>query len=99
MSTTPTTVGLPAARWSVKHYAILIAMILALVAGAFGVYSLVQTEPAAAPARVSVEGGGRGSGDGCSASTAISGGLVESQTVSNACGGAGGSQLPRGVEP
>lgn len=99
MSTTPTSVGLPAAGWSTKQYAILIAMVLALMVGTFGVYSLVQTEPAAtAPSTVTVEEG-RGSGDGCSAAQAVSGGLVEGQTVTDACGGSGGSHLPRGVQP
>lgn len=52
MSSTPTTVNIPSEYWSVKRYAIAGALVLALVAGAFGAgYLLTGTEPAS-PAAV-----------------------------------------------
>lgn len=98
MSTTPTTVGIPAQRWSVKHFTVLIALMLALVAGAFGVYSLTSSPEATTAAGAAVVEQSRGGGDGCSASHAVSGGLVEGQSTSNACGAAGGSGIGGGVQ-
>lgn len=99
MSTTPTTVGLPAERWSTKQYAIVIALLLALVAGVFGVYALTRADAVpTVPGPVSIEDG-RAGGDGCSASFAVGGGLVEGQTTTNACGGAGGAGTLGGIQP
>lgn len=99
MSTTPTTVGLPAERWTTKQYAIVIALALALVAGVFAVYALTRADAVpTAPSAVVIEEGQVG-GDGCSASFAVGGGLVEGQRASNACGGAGGSGTFGGIQP
>lgn len=99
MSTTPTSVGIPAQRWSVKQYAVLIALMLALVAGAFGVYSLTGSEGSTTAPNPAVIEPVRAGGDGCSASFTVAGGLVDGQTVSNACGGAGGSGAHGGIQP
>lgn len=101
MSTTPTTVGIPAQRWSVTQYAILAALVLALMAGVFGVYALTSSEEAAttAPGPALVEDGRAGGGDGCSARLAVSGGIIEGSTKSDACGDAGGSGFVGGVQP
>lgn len=99
MSTTPTTVGLPAERWSTRQYAIVIALLLALVAGVFGVYALTRADAVLTAPSPAVDVDGRAGGDGCSASLAVGGGLVEGQTASNACGGAGGAGTSGGIQP
>lgn len=97
MSTTSTPVGLPAQRWSVKQFAILIALVLALAAGVFAVYAARgSTAGTTAPASVQVDNS-RAAGGGCGADLAVGGGLIEGQSASNACGAAGGPVIARGV--
>lgn len=99
MSTTPTTVGIPAQPWSVKRFTILTALMLALVAGVFGVYSLINSPEATTAAGTALVEDSRAGGDGCSASFVAAGGLVEGQSVSNTCGAAGGSGTSGGIQP
>lgn len=63
MSTTPTSVGIPVRRWSVTHYAVLVALTLALMVGAFGIYALVGPSAATTvPSTTLVEDGRAGGG-------------------------------------
>lgn len=97
MSTTPTSVGIPVHRWSVKQYAVLIALMLALVAGAFGVYSLSSpNEATTAPSTTLVEDG-RAGGDGCRTRLDVAGGRLEGQSYNDTCGSLGGSVVPGGL--
>lgn len=97
MSTTSTPVGLPAQRWSVKQYAILIALVLALATGVFAVYAATSSPAGtSAPSSVQVDNS-RAAGGGCSANLAVGGGLIEGQSTSNACGAGGGPVIPSGV--
>lgn len=52
MSSTPTTVHIPTGHGSVKRYAIAVALVLALVAGAFGAVSLLTGAEPVSPAVV-----------------------------------------------
>lgn len=98
MTSTSTTVATPTRPWSVKHYTILIALVLALAAGIFAVYSLTGSDVATtAPSTVHIEA--ERAGGGCSASSTVGGGLVEGQSASDTCGAAGGSGIPGGVQP
>lgn len=97
MSTTPTTVGIPAQHWSAKHYAVLIGLMIALVGGAFGVYALTDSEPVTtAPSTVQVENGRAGDG-GCSSRLSIGGGALEGHTYSDTCASKIGPVVPRGL--
>lgn len=98
MTSTPTTVATPTHPWSVKHYTILIALVLALAAGMFTVYSLTGSDVATiAPNTLQIEADR--AGRGCSASSTVRGGLVEGQSAGDTCGTTGGSGIRGGVQP
>lgn len=99
MSSTPTTVATPTRAWSIKHYTILIALVLALAAGILGVYSMTGSDVATTATNPALTEDVRVGGGGCSANSTVGGGLVEGQSVSDTCGAAGGSGIPRGVQP
>lgn len=100
MSTSQTTTGLAPPRWSTKAYAALLAATVALALGAFAAYSLSTSEPAASTgsitSQVEVD---RSGGGGCTANHAVSGGLVEGQTVNDTCDNAVGPRLEGGIQP
>lgn len=102
MSSTPMRVNIPTGHWSVKQYVIAVALVLALVAGAFGtVYLLTGAEPAS-PAVVNdphfVPGVGlledAPGSHGAGASSDVGGGLGESRATDGRIGGARGGIQP-----
>lgn len=96
MSTTSARVEIPAERWNVRKSAVLVALIIAVMAGVFGVYAL--TRPAQAPiaATVEVDKPLVGCSD-CTANLTVAGGVVKDQAVSNACDSPARSDVPRGL--
>lgn len=100
MSSTSTTMGIPSQHWSVKRYAVAVALVLFLAVGAFGAYSLTRGEAASSAGSTAVSTEQvRDGGDGCSASLLVGGGLVESNTTDDRCGAPGRPLQRSGVQP
>lgn len=100
MTTAPTTAGLPSQRWSLKHYAILTALILAVVAVAFGLFSQTSTVPVEADEPVPVTGEpARGRGGNCAERFVVTGGVLEGDRPADRCPPPGGQPMTGGVLP
>lgn len=99
MSGTSTTVGVPAQHWSIRRYAVAVALVLFLMAGAFSGYLMTRGDAVSAGSTEVLIEQVRGGGDGCSTSLIVDGGLVESSTTDDRCEAPGGSLQRSGIQP
>lgn len=97
---TSTTVGLERTRWTAKRLLVVASLVAALAAGIFAAYVLTSSTPAAdtAPASVTIEETRAGAGS-CAGSHSVAGGIVEGQSVADACGAPGGTVRTGGIQP
>lgn len=97
MSTTTQAPPVPI-RSALRRYAVLVVLFLAIVAGAFTAYSLIGSEPSSVVTGVTVDPA-RAGGDGCAASFAVSGGVLEGANQNDGCGAPGGRSQGGGIQP
>lgn len=82
-----------------RRYAVLAALVLAIIVGTFAAYSLTRADTATGDiSTVSVEDNHRG-GDSCASRFVAAGGVLEGTDRSNACGAPAGRTVRGGVQP